>query len=796
MSKKNTRDPPVKKNAFVHKLYSMLSDPKLSHLIWWTTNEERNTFALFPGKEFAAALTGYFKHGNVASFVRQLHMYGFHKVLEPQSGSGASDSNNGSVNGVENPPVWEFKHSSGKFKKDDEDSLVYIKRRSSSNSSRNGGGANGGAGGPGSAGGYHENADGVMIPASTPSPNSYEAQVHAHYIATHGVAQATGPPSSGALHHPYGYGQAYVHNGHMYYQPQVLQQRIIHPQIQQPYPQPQAHPQQHPQQHPPQHPQQSHPPQHPQQSHGAPQGLIHQQHVQGHPQGQVPYGFQPYYSPSVDSIRHYNRVDSLPVEKANRVEPYGARSQSDLYAQGPGGVAARAQAQSAQSQAQSSAQAKAHEQASAAQTQAPSQAGFTPQFRKIWDNGNEMRPRNPSLLFDPLAPVPLHHHHNHHHPEAMSNFSSSAPPPSTTPITLPHPASTPNSMPLNHASAVPTSAKLSSPKSPSVSLPVSRNSIKLPPPSSLHRVSSNTSTSSLMSTTRSEGQETSSQSSVPPTSAAAVPTPSGGRTFPKFHSHSSSSSTPQPHHLTRNAASIPTSPSVHKKPSFIPINSSLQERLRPSLIELHLGQKRVGVELNAADSLGSQSSNNSIFSEKSSLSSISSFQRQSSFGSISHHSHHKEETLIGPRDPLPHMDQLPPLQNLNSGTLTPPPLTKNGAGSVTYSPRQSGTNGVQLTRLRSLTTSPFSKSNDKEHEATSLSKISESGSSAASSTPTVVHEASPIVNKVSVTSLLSGDNSNGGKENQERELGASTPSVSNINNLIHAEEHSSKRQKT
>ncbi|KAG7660904.1 HSR1 [[Candida] subhashii] len=121
----------VKKNAFVHKLYTMLSDPKLSHLIWWSTNNiEGNTFALYPGKEFADCLTQYFKHGNVASFVRQLHMYGFHKVSDPSTSSTVN------TNEKDIPPIWEFKHSSGKFRKGDERSLVYIKRRSSSNSSK------------------------------------------------------------------------------------------------------------------------------------------------------------------------------------------------------------------------------------------------------------------------------------------------------------------------------------------------------------------------------------------------------------------------------------------------------------------------------------------------------------------------------------------------------------------------------------------------------------------------------------------------------------------------------------
>lgn len=114
-------NPPIKKNAFVHKLYSMLNDPKLSHLIWWNEHTElKNTFSLLPGKEFSNILTNYFKHGNVASFVRQLHMYGFHKVNDNNSDN----------------QIWEFKHSSGKFRKDDEESLIYIKRRSNSNTNK------------------------------------------------------------------------------------------------------------------------------------------------------------------------------------------------------------------------------------------------------------------------------------------------------------------------------------------------------------------------------------------------------------------------------------------------------------------------------------------------------------------------------------------------------------------------------------------------------------------------------------------------------------------------------------
>lgn len=108
---------PVKKNAFVHKLYDMLNNKLIAHLIWWADTPEANTFLLCPNKEFSEALRNYFKHENVASFVRQLHMYGFHKVSDPTPIT---------EKGI---AIWEFRHSSGKFRKNDEASLVFIKRR-------------------------------------------------------------------------------------------------------------------------------------------------------------------------------------------------------------------------------------------------------------------------------------------------------------------------------------------------------------------------------------------------------------------------------------------------------------------------------------------------------------------------------------------------------------------------------------------------------------------------------------------------------------------------------------------
>ncbi|OBA19343.1 hypothetical protein METBIDRAFT_221883 [Metschnikowia bicuspidata var. bicuspidata NRRL YB-4993] len=116
---------PGKKNAFVYKLYRMLNDHSISHLIWWSGNPRGSAFQLSPSQEFCEALSKYFKHRNVASFVRQLHMYGFHKV---------SDS---LMTQVElGPMLWEFRHASGKFRQGNESLLSHIKRRLQSSSLR------------------------------------------------------------------------------------------------------------------------------------------------------------------------------------------------------------------------------------------------------------------------------------------------------------------------------------------------------------------------------------------------------------------------------------------------------------------------------------------------------------------------------------------------------------------------------------------------------------------------------------------------------------------------------------
>lgn len=103
--------------VFIYKLYDMLHDTTISHLIYWSSTFD--SFFILPGEEFSKALALYFKHTNIASFIRQLNMYGFHKV---------NDNFN-----EEKSNKWEFKHSLNQFKKNDLELLKLIKRRSSKN---------------------------------------------------------------------------------------------------------------------------------------------------------------------------------------------------------------------------------------------------------------------------------------------------------------------------------------------------------------------------------------------------------------------------------------------------------------------------------------------------------------------------------------------------------------------------------------------------------------------------------------------------------------------------------------
>ncbi|KAG8738614.1 stress-responsive transcription factor hsf1 [Ceratobasidium sp. 414] len=71
--------------AFLNKLYNMVNNPDTDELVRWS--DEGDSFFI-PSHERLSKelLPRFFKHGNFSSFVRQLNMYGFHKVPHLQQG--------------------------------------------------------------------------------------------------------------------------------------------------------------------------------------------------------------------------------------------------------------------------------------------------------------------------------------------------------------------------------------------------------------------------------------------------------------------------------------------------------------------------------------------------------------------------------------------------------------------------------------------------------------------------------------------------------------------------------------
>ncbi|KAI5751922.1 hypothetical protein M8J77_012079 [Diaphorina citri] len=71
--------------AFLGKLWRMVEDPETNDLISWSENGQ--SFLIRNQSKFAKELLPrYYKHNNMASFIRQLNMYGFHKIVSPDAG--------------------------------------------------------------------------------------------------------------------------------------------------------------------------------------------------------------------------------------------------------------------------------------------------------------------------------------------------------------------------------------------------------------------------------------------------------------------------------------------------------------------------------------------------------------------------------------------------------------------------------------------------------------------------------------------------------------------------------------
>ncbi|KAF6753550.1 HSF-type DNA-binding-domain-containing protein [Ephemerocybe angulata] len=112
----NVLGKPMATNNFVTKLYQMINDAKSAHFIAWT--ELGTSFVVSNVGEFSRSILGsHFKHNNFSSFVRQLNMYGFHKINRtPRAQRTSTDAQ-----------TWEFSHH--KFLRGRPDLLDEIKRK-------------------------------------------------------------------------------------------------------------------------------------------------------------------------------------------------------------------------------------------------------------------------------------------------------------------------------------------------------------------------------------------------------------------------------------------------------------------------------------------------------------------------------------------------------------------------------------------------------------------------------------------------------------------------------------------
>ncbi|CAO3613702.1 unnamed protein product [Cunninghamella blakesleeana] len=112
----NTPSKSSNSNTFVHKLYNMVLDDQYQHLIAWSYTG--SSFIVCNIMEFSRdVLPKHFKHNNFSSFVRQLNMYGFHKVNKSPRGHRTLAENQ----------IWEFSHP--KFLRGRSELLDEIKRK-------------------------------------------------------------------------------------------------------------------------------------------------------------------------------------------------------------------------------------------------------------------------------------------------------------------------------------------------------------------------------------------------------------------------------------------------------------------------------------------------------------------------------------------------------------------------------------------------------------------------------------------------------------------------------------------
>jgi hypothetical protein len=103
--------------AFLNKLYCMVNSSETDPWVHW--NDDGDSFIVPNSQTLAEQVLGrHFKHNNFASFVRQLNMYGFHKVPH---------LNHGVLHNDGLPEVWEFNNEN--FHRDHPWRMRYIIRK-------------------------------------------------------------------------------------------------------------------------------------------------------------------------------------------------------------------------------------------------------------------------------------------------------------------------------------------------------------------------------------------------------------------------------------------------------------------------------------------------------------------------------------------------------------------------------------------------------------------------------------------------------------------------------------------
>ncbi|KAH9048651.1 transcription factor Hsf1 [Lactarius deliciosus] len=109
---------------FVQKLYELVNASSTDELIRWA--DTGDSFFVFEHERFANdVLPRFFKHRNFSSFVRQLNMYGFHKIPHLQQGVLKSDTET---------EFWNFEHPN--FNRGQPDLLCLVTRKNSKGGSQ------------------------------------------------------------------------------------------------------------------------------------------------------------------------------------------------------------------------------------------------------------------------------------------------------------------------------------------------------------------------------------------------------------------------------------------------------------------------------------------------------------------------------------------------------------------------------------------------------------------------------------------------------------------------------------